>query len=116
MTTHDESDFSKKHPADTAPEPGVLSEIQNRTKDNEIPCAVAFDIAEKTNTSPRDVGIALDMKNIRLTKYAKNMTLGDKALREENMKLASFFFNLARKQKDTPEVREKLNQTLEVSE
>ena len=68
MTSHDKSDFSKKHPADTTPDSAVLSEIRNRAKDNEIPCAVAFDIAEKTNTSPRDVGIAMDMVNIRLTK------------------------------------------------
>ncbi len=51
-------------------------------------------------------------ERIQLTKYAKNMTLGERAMVDGDMKLASFFFRLARKEKDTPEVREKLNKAL----
>ncbi len=68
MAKHDESDFSKKHPADIKSDPVVKSEILRLVKDNKIPCAVAFEIAKKTNVIPRDVGIALDMMNIRLSK------------------------------------------------
>lgn len=68
MTHHDASDFSKKHPADIQSDPAVISDINRLTKDKEIPCAVAFDVAEKTKASPREVGIALDVMNIRLIK------------------------------------------------
>ena len=34
----------------------------------ELPCALAFDIAGKNNVAPKEVGVALDVLNIRLTK------------------------------------------------
>ncbi|MFO7964902.1 MAG: hypothetical protein R6U50_13345 [Desulfobacterales bacterium] len=68
MASEHTTDFSKKHPADKKPDSAVASEIQRRVKNNEIPCAVAFAIAEKTGVSPKEVGIALDLLNIRLTK------------------------------------------------
>lgn len=68
MTEHDAPDFSRKHPTGTSPDPAVLSEIEHREKNGEIPCAVAFEIAKTAQAAPRDVGVALDVLNIRLVK------------------------------------------------
>ena len=68
MAHESETDFSKKHGSDVQLEPGIKAEILKRAKDEKIPCAVAFDIAKKLNESPRNVGIAVDLLNFRLTK------------------------------------------------
>jgi hypothetical protein len=43
-------------------------EIMNRVTDNELSCVAAFEIAEKLNTRPIDIGEAADRLKIRLVK------------------------------------------------
>jgi hypothetical protein len=62
------TDFSKKHAADTAPDPRVRQEIENRAVNNELACAVAFDIAKTLGVEPVEVGKAVDLMNVRLCK------------------------------------------------
>lgn len=64
----DKTDFSKKHGADTQLNPAIKAEIVKQAKDEKLPCAVAFDIAGRLGKSPKDVGIAIDLMNFRITK------------------------------------------------
>jgi len=68
MTRSSQKPFSEKHGPDQKPEDFIQKEILNRTKDNTIACAVAFDIAKLLNVSPDRVGRTMDLMNVRLVK------------------------------------------------
>ena len=68
MTDLHETDFSTKHPKNKTIDPTVENAVKHLEKNGELPCALAFDIAQKNKVYPKDVGIALDLMNIRLTK------------------------------------------------
>ncbi len=63
----DES-YSKKHGPDALPDLSIKNEILKRTKDESVPCAVAFEIAETLRISPKEVGKTADLMNFKLTK------------------------------------------------
>ena len=42
--------------------------MKARVQDGELPCAVAFSIAEETKVSPEEVGFTLDMLGVRVVK------------------------------------------------
>ncbi len=63
-----EGKFSGKHGKDAVADPAIESEIKNLAKKGELPCAVAFKIAEKLNVLPGEVGKAVDLLNFSLTK------------------------------------------------
>jgi hypothetical protein len=52
---------------DPLPE-ALIKEVKNRSRDNELPCAVAFAIAEDLHVPAADVGKAADRLSIRLAK------------------------------------------------
>lgn len=60
--------FSKKHGTDALPDLSIKNEILRRTKDENVPCAVAFEIAEALQVSPKEVGKTADLMNFKLTK------------------------------------------------
>jgi len=60
--------FSDKHTAAEKPNPEIKSKIETRSKDNEIPCAVAFEIAEDIGVLPAEVGKTIDLMNYKLVK------------------------------------------------
>ena len=60
--------FSTKHKSDEKPDTSIKNEILKRTKNEKIPCAVAFDIAKALQMSPEKVGKTADLMNYRLTK------------------------------------------------
>ena len=68
MTGDHQSDFSKKQSESKMIDPAIEIEVNRLKKDGELPCALAFEIAEKTSVNPEDVGKALDLMNIRITK------------------------------------------------
>jgi len=68
MTREQGPKFSEKHGADTEVNPAVKQKVEDKTKNNEIPCAVAFQIAEEVKTTPTDVGKGIDLLDIRLVK------------------------------------------------
>jgi hypothetical protein len=60
--------FAKKHGSDAQPDRVIKNEIIKRTHENEIPCAVAFNIAKALKVSPDAVGMTADLINCRLVK------------------------------------------------
>ena len=68
MTREQGPKFSEKHAADTRIDPAMQQKIEDKTKNNEITCAVAFQIAEELKATPADVGKGIDLLNIRLVK------------------------------------------------
>ena len=60
--------FADKHGPDATPNPTVEKEISNRSKGEQLPCAVAFDIAKRLNIPPAEVGRTTDLLNFRLVK------------------------------------------------
>jgi len=63
-----EKDFSKKHSPDRKVKKAVAAEVKARVQDGELPCAVAFSIAEETKVPPEEVGFTLDVLGIRVIK------------------------------------------------
>ncbi len=60
--------FADKHGPDATQNPTVEKEILSRSKDEQLPCAVAFDIAKRLNVPPGEVGRTTDLLNFRLVK------------------------------------------------
>ncbi len=60
--------FSDKHKATEKPSPEIKNEIEKRSINNEIPCAVAFEIAEDIGVLPAEVGKTIDLMNYQLVK------------------------------------------------
>ena len=60
--------FVDKHGPDAQPDSVVKNEILKRTHKNELPCAVAFEIAKDLQVSPDAVGMTADLINCRLVK------------------------------------------------
>ena len=68
MTSQHRSDYSKKHDAQDVPDARIMAEIKTRTKNKELPCAVAFKIAGGLEVPPDAVGKTVDLMNYRLVK------------------------------------------------
>jgi hypothetical protein len=60
--------FSAKHGPDEKPDTSIKNEILKKTKNEKIPCAVAFEIAKVLQISPEKVGKTADLMNFKLTK------------------------------------------------
>jgi hypothetical protein len=60
--------FVEKHGPDAKPDSLIKNEILKRTNKNEIPCAVAFEIAKELQVSADAVGMTVDLINYRLVK------------------------------------------------
>jgi len=65
MTT---KDFSKKHSPDKKVNEELARAVKARAREGELPCAVAFSIAEEMNVPPEEVGFTLDVLGIRVVK------------------------------------------------
>jgi hypothetical protein len=68
MTREQGPKFSEKHAVDTQMDPAVKQKVEDKTINNEIPCAVAFQIAEELKATPADVGKGIDLLDIKLVK------------------------------------------------
>jgi hypothetical protein len=60
--------FSDKHNAAAKPNPEIKNKIEKRSKNKEISCAVAFEIADDTGVLPAEVGKTFDLMNYKLVK------------------------------------------------
>jgi hypothetical protein len=60
--------FSEKHGSEAQTDPAVRDLLLKKTKNNEVACAVAFQIAEKLKTSPADIGKTIDLMEFKLVK------------------------------------------------
>ena len=60
--------YSEKHPAGGKVEPRIENAIRAVAKDEEIACASAFKAANELGISPGEMGVTLDLLEIRLVK------------------------------------------------
>ena len=60
--------FSQKHGNQAAVDPSIKEKMVDRAKDNELPCAVAFKLAEELNQPPAEIGKTADLLDIELVK------------------------------------------------
>jgi hypothetical protein len=68
MESKQGSSFSDKHTERITPDPRLNDEISKHAQSGELPCAVAFRIAETLRLAPEDVGRAVDALDIKLIK------------------------------------------------
>jgi hypothetical protein len=60
--------FAEKHESNTQLNQEIKDQIISRTKNNELPCAVAHKIAAELNVSPAEVGKTADLLEMMLVK------------------------------------------------
>jgi hypothetical protein len=60
--------FAGKHNSDAKIDEHIKNALEQQTKNNEVPCAVAFKIAETLQVSPSDVGKTADLLEMTLVK------------------------------------------------
>ena len=68
MTSHKRKDYAGKHQAGSQPDAVIRTEIEKHAKNGELPCAVAFKIAEDLGVSTVEVGKTADLVNCILVK------------------------------------------------
>jgi hypothetical protein len=68
MTHQDAGHYRAKHPIDTELDPKIVEAIRQKTVDGRITCAAAHKIAGKLDVLPADVGVLIDLLEIRIEK------------------------------------------------
>jgi len=63
-----EGGYAEKHAPDARVNPRVAEAIAENAKDAQLPCAVAFRIAEQLGVAPAEVGRGADLLSVRLAK------------------------------------------------
>ena len=60
--------FSQKHKNQTAVDPSIKETLVARARGGELPCAVAFKLAEELNQPPEEIGKTADLLEVELVK------------------------------------------------
>jgi hypothetical protein len=60
--------FSEKHPAGTPVDPHIRKAVEAQTKDKRLGCDTAHRIARDLSVQPSQIGIALDLLNLKITR------------------------------------------------
>jgi hypothetical protein len=60
--------YSGKHGQDIKIDPAVAETIKKKATEGKLPCAIAFKISEEIGVSPAEVGITLDLLEIKISK------------------------------------------------
>jgi hypothetical protein len=68
MTRRKSKKFTEKHGPHAKPDSLIQAEIIKHAKNNELPCAVAFEIAKDLKMAADLVGMTVDLMNFRLIK------------------------------------------------
>jgi len=68
MTENGMGHFAGKHPPGHKAEPRVIDAVEQRAKGRELSCAAAFRIAGDLKARPGEVGLAVDLLDMRLAK------------------------------------------------
>jgi len=68
MTRQKGQKFADKHGSDTQLNERIKDQIDRRTKNNALPCALAFKIADELNVSAAEVGKTADLLEMMLVK------------------------------------------------
>jgi hypothetical protein len=68
MARRDSGNYARKHSPDRKADPAVAKAVNQRAKGGEIACATAFDIVNELGVTPDEVGLAVDLAEIRIVK------------------------------------------------
>lgn len=68
MTRRNENHYADKHGEGHELNPDLVEIIKKKTSEGKLPCAIAFKIAEEKNMLPAEVGLALDLLEIKISK------------------------------------------------
>jgi hypothetical protein len=68
MNSKRDHKFAEKHGPGAQPDPEIAAALKTRVKGGELPCAVAFAVAEELGKPPARVGEAADLLGLRLVK------------------------------------------------
>jgi hypothetical protein len=68
MTRADGPKFSKKHESGAQIDPVLRDRLQQKAAGGEVACALAFQVADVLETSPAEIGRALDLLELKLNK------------------------------------------------
>jgi hypothetical protein len=68
MTHEDAGHYALKHPPNTVMNQEIADRVNARIVDGKIPCAVACKIAEELGVEPREVGVTVDLLEIRVSR------------------------------------------------
>jgi PIN domain nuclease of toxin-antitoxin system len=67
MTHEDAGHYRMKHSSETELNPRIAEAVKRKAKNNRISCASAHEIADEAGATPAEVGIALDLLEMRIT-------------------------------------------------
>ena len=68
MSQEQGNHFAKKHKGSIKLNPLIKEAVLKRSKEKDLPCAVAFEIAKELGVEAAEVGKTVDLLNIRLSK------------------------------------------------
>ena len=68
MSLKEGQTYSDKHGSNVKLDEAIAAKIRSRAKNNELPCAVAFDIAAELGCDIGEIGQTTDLLNFRLIK------------------------------------------------
>src|SRR5574340_335672 len=68
MAHKDEGQYSKKHPAGTTVSDALAAAVRGKTHNGEIACAEAFEIAAAQGVPAGEIGKALDLLEVRISR------------------------------------------------
>jgi hypothetical protein len=66
MAHEDAGHYASKHPEGTTASSKILSALDGKISDRKISCTLAHEIAQSLKLSPKDVGIAIDLRELKL--------------------------------------------------
>ncbi len=68
MSQEQGNNFAKKHKGSIKLDPSIKEAVLKHSKEENLPCAVAFEIAKEMGVEAAKVGKTVDLLNIRLSK------------------------------------------------
>ena len=68
MTRKETGSFRMKHPPDRQVTPAITEAVRNRQRNNELSCAQAERIAGQQQVDLAEIGVALDLLEVRIGK------------------------------------------------
>ncbi|MBN2466510.1 MAG: hypothetical protein JXD19_00025 [Deltaproteobacteria bacterium] len=66
MTHQNEGHYAAKHPPGTALDPKICEALEKKQANGKITCAAAHSVADDLGLSPAEIGVALDLLEIRI--------------------------------------------------
>ena len=68
MTHDDRGHYAAKHPPGTVVRPEIQQAVNEKLQQGKIACAVAHDIAQSLKVPPKEIGMAIDLKEGSIVK------------------------------------------------